>query len=214
MAVQEFKALDPDTTYTYQDYLNWQFTERVELILGKIFPMSPAPQTQHQHAITVLTTGLYTQLGNTCRVFAAPFDVILASDNNYEKATTVVQPDITVVCDVSKLRPEGCFGPPELVVEIISPSTIKRDLQDKRGIYEDAAVPEYWIVQPREKTLTILTLGQDGRYQASPPMTAGDRLQSRIFPDLYIDLNPVFTDVVKEPEPTYAQSAPEKNNPC
>ena len=203
MAIKDLSALDLSLSYTYGDYLKWQFTERVELILGKIFPMSPAPRTQHQHAVTVLSSGLYRQLRESCRVFPAPFDVILTHESNFKKAATVVQPDIVVVCDASKLKEGGCFGAPDLIVEVISPSTVRRDLHEKLRLYESFGVREYWIIHPIDKTLLIMTPNAEGFYISSRLITTGDRIDSKVFPGLEFDLNELFTDVVQEPEPLY-----------
>ena len=140
-------------------------------------------------------------------VLAGPFDVILTHDTDYESAQTVLQPDITVVCDNRKLRPRGCFGAPDLVVEIISPSTVKRDLHEKMKLYEEFGVREYWIVHPRDRTLVIHSPGPDGRYVPSMLMTSGDLIQSRIFPTLTFDLDSIFTDIVEEPEGWYGENA-------
>jgi len=150
-----------------------------------------------------LATTLHRQLKDRCRVFPAPFDVILATDHDFQNARTVLQPDITVVCDAEKLKTGGCFGAPDLVIEIISPSTVRRDLHEKLKLYEAFGVPEYWIVHPRDKTLVILSPGPDGRYQTSSLMTSGDTVHSRIFSGLQIDLEELFTDVVREPDPLY-----------
>ena len=206
MINRDFSLLDPNATYTYRDYLQWDFTERIELILGKIFPMSPVPKTQHQHAVTVLLFSLHQQLRESCRVFPAPFDVILTTNTDIKKATTVVQPDITVVCDSKKLRDGGCFGAPDLIVEVISPFTVRRDLHEKLNIYETFGVREYWIVHPKDKTMLIMTPDKDGYYRPSRLMTTGDVIDSRIFPGLKLDLDELFADVVQEPELLYGDN--------
>lgn len=203
LPITTLSALNPDALYTYRDYLSWSFTERVELILGKIFPMSPAPKTQHQHCLMALSSRFFTHLNNSCHVFPAPFDVILAQDGDYENAATVLQPDITVVCDRQKLRAEGCFGAPDLVVEIISPSTVKRDLHEKMKLYEQFGVREYWIVHPRDRTLVIHNPGPDGLYLPSRLLTTGDFIQSSVFPGMQLELDTLFTDAVEEPEGVY-----------
>lgn len=153
-----------------------------------------------------LSSKFFTHLSGECHVFPAPFDVILAHDGDYENAQTVLQPDITVVCDSSKLKPRGCFGAPDLVVEITSPSTVKRDLHEKLRLYEEFGVREYWVVQPRDRTLVVHSPGPDGRYVPSRLITMGDTIPSRIFPDLQIDSESLFTDVVEEPEGWYGEN--------
>ena len=206
MSITSLASLNPDGLYTYRDYLSWSFSERVELILGKIFPMSPAPQTQHQHCLMALSSKLYTHLGPNCHVFPAPFDVILTKDDDVENARTVLQPDITVVCDPAKLKPRGCFGAPDLIVEIISPSTVKRDLHEKMRLYEEFGVKEYWIIHPRDRTLVIHSPGPDGQYLPSRLMTTGDIIPGNLFPGLQLDLDGIFTNVVEEPEGWYGEN--------
>lgn len=203
MPISDISMLDPKAEYTYGEYLQWKFTERVELIFGRIFPMSPAPKAQHQHAVTVLSFSLYRQLKNNCWVFPAPFDVVLTRESDFKKANTVVQPDITVVCDPSKLKEGGCIGAPDLVVEVISPSTVRKDLHEKLRLYESFGVREYWIVHPSDKTLLIMSPDKNGAYLTSRPITTGDSIESKVFPGLELDLDDLFTDVVKEPEWLY-----------
>jgi Uma2 family endonuclease len=200
--ITDIGQLDLTKRYTYADYLTWQFTDRVELIMGKIFKMSPAPSSQHQHITIALSSNIFQYLkGKSCKVFAAPFDVTLP-DNSGAK-TTVVQPDITVVCDPSKITTLGCVGAPDLVVEVISKSSVKKDLHEKYSIYEQAGVKEYWVVQPQDRSLIIFTLTTAGQYQPSKPLTKGDIATSQVLPGLEIDLDELFIDVVEEPKALY-----------
>lgn len=206
MPVTELNQLDPQAYYTYADYLTWQFRERVELILGNIFPMSPAPGSQHQHVVMSLAINLQIQLrqkGNPCMIFPAPFDVIFPNPNDV--SNTVLQPDITVVCDQSKIRKQGCVGVPDLVVEVVSPGSARHDLRTKFKTYETHRVQEYWIVYPLEQNLIVYTLNSEGKYQASIPVTIGDPINSNLFPDLNLDLGEVFRNVVYEPESPYGE---------
>ena len=112
--------------YTYADYMKFEFEEMVELIRGKIFRMSPAPRSYHQEISgnLFLIFGIYFK-NNPCKVFHAPFDVVLPIHHSTkDKSTTVVQPDICVICDLTKIDYAGCFGAPDLVIEIISKSTL------------------------------------------------------------------------------------------
>ena len=114
-----------------------------------------------------------------CEVFHAPFDVYLnLSDNNTD---SVVQPDIVVVCDQSKLDEKGCQGAPNLVIEILSPSSAQKDMKYKLKLYEEAGVPEYWIIDPAPRTVEILTLDA-GRYRSLGIFTGQDTLPSRVLP--------------------------------
>ncbi|MDZ7648869.1 MAG: Uma2 family endonuclease [Cytophagales bacterium] len=113
---------------------------------------------------------------------------------------TVVQPDITVICDQTKITEQGCSGAPDMVVEVISKSSVKKDLHEKYSIYEQAGVKEYWIVQPHDRSLIIFTLTAAGKYQPSKPLTKGDIATSQVLPGLKIDLDELFIDVVEEPK--------------
>ncbi|MHB8057961.1 MAG: Uma2 family endonuclease [Desulfuromonadaceae bacterium] len=134
--------------YYYSDYLTWNDGERWELIDGVAYSMSPAPGRRHQEISGELFRQLANYLkGKQCKVYDAPFDVRLsdqvdASDNYIE---TVVQPDILVVCDRTKLDEKGCNGAPDLIIEITSPSTAKHDLGTKFDLYQKHAIQEYWI---------------------------------------------------------------------
>ena len=181
----DIKQLDLNGLYSYADYLTWQFKERLELIKGKIFPMA-APSTLHQ----TISWNLALKIGNhfqhqNCRAFSAPFDVRLTSKN------TVVQPDLCVVCDLSKLDERGCAGAPELIVEILSPSNIQIEMKDKFDLYEQAGVQEYWVVYPPEKWVLVYSL-KEGKYQHHKPYIESDTLVSIFFPNLKIALDEVF----------------------
>ena len=131
----KLQDLDLSKSYTYADYLTWKIEETVELIRGKIFRMSPAPSWYHQEISSNLLFKLFYSLGGkACKVYHAPFDVRLPSPPGKtapEKITTVVQPDISVICDLEKLDIKGCLGPPDWIIEIVSPNTANKDTQDK-----------------------------------------------------------------------------------
>lgn len=200
--ITDIDQLDLTKSYTYADYLTWRFQERVELIMGKIFKMSPAPTSQHQHLTTAISSGIFQFLKNkTCKVFSAPFDVSLPDASGINN--TVVQPDITVVCDQSKIKQDGCHGAPDLVVEVISKSSVKKDLHEKFTVYEHARVKEYWIVNPNDRSLIIFLLDATGHYLPSKPLTRGDKAHSSVLPGFELDLDELFIDVVEEPTESY-----------
>lgn len=200
--ITDIGQLDLTKSYTYADYLTWQFTDRVELIMGKIFKMSPAPSSRHQHAVSVIHGTIFQFLkGKPCKVFPAPFDVSLPDGSGVSQ--TVVQPDITVICDPARITEKGCNGAPDMVVEVISKSSVKKDLHEKYGIYEKAGVKEYWIVQPEDRTLIIFTLTEAGHYQPSKPLTKGDMATSQVLPGLKLHLDEIFIDLVEDPEEFY-----------
>lgn len=179
--------------YSYADYLSWQFGEMVELIKGKVFRQAAAPRRVHQEIFGRIFSKIYFFLENRpCKVYAAPFDVRLpVKSKKNEDIDTVVQPDICVVCDPSKLDELGCVGAPDLIVEILSPGNNKKELQNKYEVYEEAGVKEYWIIHPSECTLIIYSL-VSGKYQGSRFFTFGDRVQSDAVPGFVLDLDEVF----------------------
>ena len=195
-AITELSQLDLNGTYSYADYLKWQFKDRIELLRGKIFPMSPAPSIRHQKVSTMLQGYLFNfLLDNDCQLFAAPFDVRLYNRKKSRKANkeifTVVQPDLCVVCDPVKLEDnQSCNGAPDLVIEILSPGNTRREMDDKFELYEEAGVREYWLVEPNDEAVLIYVLNENERYIGMKPAT--DIARSAIFPELSIDLARVF----------------------
>lgn len=191
------RVKEPDMeygNYSYADYITWEMDEIVELIKGKVFRRAAAaPGMSHQQVSIRLSSALFTFLkGKSCQVFPAPFDVRLPgkSEEN-DKVTTVVQPDICVVCDETKLSESGCLGAPDLVVEILSRGNNKRDLKDKFEAYQIAEVKEYWIIHPIEQTLLINTL-VNGSYRASRFFVTGDMVRSSAIEGFELDLAEIF----------------------
>ena len=192
--VTKFSDLDLSKTYTYADYLTWQFSERVELIKGFIKKMSPAPNRKHQTLISNLHLLLHKKYNfKNCQVFLSPFDVRLPILSK-KKNTTVVQPDICIICDESKLDEQGCNGAPDLIIEIISKSNSKHDVDTKFRLYEEASVPEYWIVYPDQEILNQYFL-IDGKYIGNKPFARGENIACRIFENLIISIDDIFENV-------------------
>lgn len=185
--------LDLNKVYTYADYFKWQFEERVELIRGYIFKMSPAPNRVHQQISSDIHGQLWSFLkGKKCRVYSAPFDVRLPRKSNEDNdITTVLQPDICVVCDLSKLDKRGCIGAPDIVVEILSPGNNAKELKNKYEVYEEAGVTEYWIVSPQDNTFVVYTL-TNGSYVPSRIMVTGDVVKSTVLDGFALDLTELF----------------------
>lgn len=182
--------------YSYADYLTWFDEKRRELINGFIKMMSPAPALVHQEVSSSLFGHIWSYFKNKpCKVFTAPFDVRLpkdTSDKEHHKIFTVVQPDITVVCDLSKLDEKGCLGAPDLIVEIISPFSAKRDLHDKFEIYEQSGVKEYWVVFPADKAITIFDLNENGKYHEGTTFKNDLKVKSILFPEFEIEMQDIF----------------------
>ena len=189
-------AIKRDARYTYADYLTWSCDERWELIDGVAYNMTPAPSRRHQDVSIELAAQFKVFLrGKQCRVYDAPFDVRLPDPNETDQTTsTVVQPDLVVVCDSAKLEDRGCKGAPDLVIEIISPDSVARDLKEKFRLYERAGVVEYWVVYPVEKMVMVFRRGSDGRYGQPETFTADERVPVGVLPELEIDLAMVFAE--------------------
>eukprot|EP01012_Entosiphon_sulcatum_P002394 TRINITY_DN10493_c0_g1_i1.p1 TRINITY_DN10493_c0_g1~~TRINITY_DN10493_c0_g1_i1.p1 ORF type:complete len:213 (-),score=9.71 TRINITY_DN10493_c0_g1_i1:370-1008(-) len=195
--VKQFNELDASLTYSYASYLNWLFPERVELIAGKIFKMSPAPSRVHQE----VAGSIFLNLGNflkdkPCKVYSAPFDVRFPKESKADKDVyTVLQPDICVICDKSKLDARGCIGPPDLVVEVLSPGNTRMELLNKYRVYEEFGVKEYWIVSQSDQSILIYTLNGEGKFQPSKIFTLSEKITSSVLPGFELALDDVFDDM-------------------
>lgn len=174
--------------YTYADYLTWDNDTRYELIDGVPYMMS-APSVNHQRILR----GLFMQLANylegkSCEMFSSPFDVRL---NANTEDNTVVQPDITVICDPKKIENgKSCEGTPDMVIEILSHSTASRDQVLKFDRYLKAGIKEYWLVNPDSRTVLVFLL-KNGEY-VGKPYGDTDTISVHIFEDCQIDLAKVF----------------------
>ena len=182
--------------YSYADYLTWQFEEMVELIRGKVFRNAAAPRRIHQKISGRVFTKIFNHLEKQlCEVYEAPFDVRLPlKSKKNEDIDTVVQPDICVICDLSKLDELGCIGAPDLIIEILSPGNNKKDLIYKYDVYEEAGVKEYWIIHPSEQTLLAYTL-IEGKYSPSRLLTSSNFIESQSLPGFILDLEYIFNDL-------------------
>lgn len=184
----------PEFTYTYADYLKWQFEERLELFRGKVFKMS-GPNTKHQVVSGNLFYIMRSYLPDSpCKVFCAPFDIRLPVQNrkNDNEITTVVQPDICIVCDKEKIDQRGICGTPDLVVEILSPGDSKKEVRLKYELYEEAGVKEYWIINPVEENLVIYILNDEGKFAGGKMYAGGDTIKSFAVQGLQVHVNDIF----------------------
>lgn len=174
--------LPPKTIYTTDDIYNLPDGERAELIDGQIYYMAP-PTRRHQRIAGSLLTTINNYIlskGGSCEPYIAPFAVFLnADDKNY------VEPDISVICDKSKLTEKGYNGVPDWIIEIVSPGSRRMDYYTKLFKYRTAGVREYWIVDPDKNRITVYNLehGDIDEYAFSDTVKAG------IYPDLFIDFN-------------------------
>ena len=176
--------------YTYADYVLWNIKERLEIIKGKIFRLD-TPDVSHQKISGNLYGEMYHYFkGKSCKLFAAPFDVVLKNKKGIEDS--VVQPDICVVCDPKKLENDKrCLGAPDLIIEILSPGNTKKEMRYKYELYEEAGVYEYWVVRPIDKEITQFVL-ENGKYRALPPIIEGDIVSSVKFPELTVATEDIF----------------------
>jgi Uma2 family endonuclease len=189
------KEPDPSLTYTYADYLKWKFEERLELFKGRIFKLS-APNTKHQ----VIAGNLFFQAKKfltkqKCNPFIAPFDVRLPVKNKKKdtEITTVVQPDICIICDESKIDEKGCCGAPDLIAEILSPGNSHKEVKLKYELYEEASVLEYWIVYPEEESVLVFLLDENKKFDGAKVYAGNDTIYSIAIPGFGVSLTEIFT---------------------
>lgn len=191
-----------ETRFTYADYAKWDDDQRWELIDGFAYNMTPAPRTKHQDLLGNLFREISVYLkGKQCRSFLAPTDVVLNDFN-------VVQPDLLVVCDRSKITDANIQGAPDLIIEILSPSTSRKDRREKKSLYEQFSVREYILVDPSNEVVQRF-VHTDGRYGAEEIFGWDETMQIAIFPDLVLNLWEIFdkerVDKANEPRPGYTQ---------
>ena len=170
--------------YTVEDYFNMPDDIRAELINGQLFHMA-TPSTLHQrisHDLCFAITSYIKSKGGECEVFPAPFAVQLSA-----KDDTVVEPDITVICDTDKLTDRGCVGAPDWVIEIVSPSSVKHDYITKLNLYNNAGVCEYWIVDAMQERIYVYDMHSSNFILI--PYTFKDKIKVNIYEDLYIDFS-------------------------
>ena len=194
--ITSIDQLDFSKQYTYADYLTWKFDERVELIRGWISRMSPAPLVNHQRVSIKFAAQIVNFLeGKKCDVFVAPFDVRLTNKRKKvanNSIQSVVQPDICVICDETKLDKRGCIGAPDWVIEILSPGNSKNEMQEKFSLYEENGVREYWIVIPMHFAVQVFDLVND-KFTFRSFYNKGDMIPVGIFDDFAIDSKKIFS---------------------
>lgn len=179
--------------YTYTDYMKYPEGERIEIIDGHVYNMSPAPSRIHQGIIMELSTIInnYIKSNNgSCKVYPAPFDVILKNDNeDLHNSKNIIQPDISVICDKIKLTDNGCTGAPDMIIEIVSPYNPSNDYVRKLSLYEQFRVREYWIINPMKETVLVYTLDKNNQYAAPDSYTFRDKIKVGIYDNLEIDFS-------------------------
>jgi len=184
------------TRYTFADCLTWDENEHIEIIDGEAVLMA-APSSRHQEISMEISRQLANFLeGKPCRVYPAPFNVrLFEKDGDAPKdVDTVVEPDISVVCDKSKIDIRGCRGAPDLVVEILSPSSLRNDRLVKLRLYQRAGVREYWIVDPENKTVQVFLSDGIGTLHPHEDYGREDVAKSNVLEGCFIELSKVFSE--------------------
>lgn len=183
-------------SFAFSDFLTWETDERMEIIHGEVFMMA-APGTSHQ----LISGEIFRQLANfldgrNCRAIAAPFAVrLFEKDGDAPKdVDTVVEPDISVICDRNKLDKHGCKGAPDLIVEVLSPSTQRHDQLVKLNLYQRAGVKEYWIADPENKTVRVMLLTSDGIFQIHEVYQREDVAKVNVLNGCFLELGRVFSE--------------------
>ncbi len=172
--------------YSWDDYVTWPDDERWELIAGVAYDMSPAPSIKHQTIAGKIYSRLEQKLaGKTCKPFIAPTDVVLSESD-------IVQPDVLVVCDPNKITEQNIQGAPDVVVEVLSPRTVMKDLREKKTLYERFGVKEYLIIDPLEVYVQRFTLTPNEGYDKGEMFGPQEILRLNTIPDIELNLWEVF----------------------
>ncbi len=182
--------------YTFADVLIWGEDERIEIINGEAFMMA-TPSRIHQKVSMAIAAQLYNFLdGKKCDVYPAPFGVRLFQQDrdSPDDVDTMVEPDISVVCDKSKLDRHGCKGAPDLIVEVLSPSTQRHDRFVKLALYQRAGVREYWIAEPETQTVQVMLQDGNGVLQLHDVYGREDIARVNVLEGCFIDLGKVFSE--------------------
>lgn len=179
--------------YSLSDLMTWPETERMELI-GGIPIMMSLPSREHQRILGLLHLRIGNYLSDKeCEVYLSPFGVRLFEKENdtSDDVDTLVEPDITIICDPRKLDDIGCKGAPDMVVEILSPSTRRHDFMVKYHLYQAAGVREYWIVDPEKKQVYVYKL-KNGKYGSHELYGAKTTIKVGVLENCYINLSEIF----------------------
>jgi len=177
------EELSSNQHYTAEDFVSWGEGIPCELIHGTVVTMAGATES-HQDVVLEIATQLKVYLrGKQCKAYVAPYDVFLSED-------TVVEPDVFIVCDPTKRTARGCKGAPDMVVEVVSPSSMRMDMYTKHNLYKQAGVREYWIAYPEMQIVNVYLL-KDGKYEITS-YGREDKLRVAVLEDCVIDLALVF----------------------
>ncbi|WP_018212537.1 Uma2 family endonuclease [Desulfitobacterium hafniense] len=186
-------------SYSYADYLAWSEDNPVELIEGIPCAMT-APTRIHQEIVVEILRQIANYLvDKPCKVYVAPFDVRLADAKaKADTITNVVQPDIAIICDKEKLDDKGCLGSPDLIAEVVSPSSAAKDYIKKLNLYEKYDLREYWIIHPMDKIVMVYQLEQTGKFSRSTIYPFEETIPVGIFDNLTISLERLSQELAAE----------------
>ncbi len=182
--------------YTFADVLAWDEDEHIEIINGEAFMMA-TPSRIHQKISMELSRQLANYLeGKKCEVYPAPFNVrLFEKDGNLpEDVDIVVEPDISVVCDKNKLDKHGCKGAPDMIIEILSPSSLRHDRLVKLNLYQRAGVREYWIADPENRSVMVFLPDDSGSFRLREDYGQKDIAKVHVLDGCFIELSRVFSE--------------------
>ena len=175
--------LPKEQIHTSEDYWNLPEGQRAELIDGKLYAMAP-PSFTHQKISFSLARKIADYIDSkkeNCEVIPAPFAVNLNADDN-----TWLEPDISIICDKTKISEKGCNGAPDWIIEVISPSTQSRDYLKKLWLYQNSGVREYWIINPIMKNVQVYSFDDE---ETSSQFSFNDEITGHVFNDLIIKIS-------------------------
>ncbi|MGI4871336.1 MAG: Uma2 family endonuclease [Janthinobacterium lividum] len=194
--ITQFSQLDLSKSYTYADYLTWEFPEYVEMIGGRVLPYMPGRSSAHQQCLGNLMGAVHKELKRRPeKMVQIPFDVLPTYKNGQadNQLGTVVQPDLIVASDPAMIQERGCFGAPDWVVEILSPGFTDRDIRIKFRLYEESGVREYWLVYLGLNNVAVYLL-ENGRYQVSAEYARPSPIPVATLPGFAIKWTDIFAD--------------------
>lgn len=181
--------------YTFADVLTWEERDRIELLDGEAYGMAPLSRIHQKVSFEIgRQIGNYLE-GKPCEVYPAPFGVRLfeKDGDTPQDVDTLVEPDLSVICDKNKLDRYGCKGAPDMVTEVLSPSTLRHDRFVKLRLYQRAGVREYWIVEPETQTVQVYTL-EKGILMPSAFYGSADVAKVNVLEGCFVELRKVFTE--------------------
>jgi Uma2 family endonuclease len=195
----DFEELDLNRTYTYADYLKWNFEvdgipQRIELIDGRVFKMWPAPSRKHQDIFLVLLRKIerFTQKFNH-KYYSSPFELCLAKKTtDITKINTVVRPDLCIISDLDIIDKSVYIGVPDIVIEILSPGDCRKEMKEKFEAFEKNGVKEYWLIYPYNEFVMVFTLNKKGEFVGSKPFVKKETIKSKVLEGLEIEVGDIF----------------------